>query len=131
MYCKNHLTILMVSMRVGKQRIPIYFKVFEGDHNSDAYLDSLLVETVHYVHNLFKDKGFQLIFLADRWFHSYELLNTIHALGHTYVIRLKGNISIKIFDKKEKHKIRKKAEDLFTNFTLPFLKMLRCMKNIL
>ena len=112
MYSKENYTILMASMRIGKQGIPIYFQSFEGFNNSEAYLDSLLIKSVYYIHELFKDTDFNLIFLADRWFNSYSLLNTIAILGHTYVIRLKGNINIQIFDKKEGHKIRKQTGDL-------------------
>lgn len=112
MYSKENYTILMASMRIGKQGIPIYFQSFEGFNNSEAYLNSLLIKSVYYIHELFKDTDFNLIFLADRWFNSYSLLNTIDILGHTYVIRLKGNINIQIFDKKEGHKIRKQTGDL-------------------
>ena len=101
MYSKENYTILMASMRIGKQGIPIYFQSFEGFNDSEEYLDSLLIKSVYYIHELFKDTDFNLIFLADRCFNSYSLLNTIDTLGHTYVIRLKGNINIQIFDKKK------------------------------
>ena len=53
-----------------------------------------------------------MIFLADRWFNSENILSTIEALGHTYCIRLKKNIKIFIYDKKEGHKIWKWLYDL-------------------
>lgn len=43
---------------------------------------------------MFKDKDFELVFLADRWFNSTELLDYIDSLGHSYCIRLKGNIRV-------------------------------------
>ena len=55
---------------------------------------------------------FDLIFLADRWFNSENILNTIASLGHTYCIRLKKNIKIFSYDKKEGHKIWKWLYDL-------------------
>ncbi len=113
MYSRENYTILMASMRVGRQGIPICFKVFDGINNSEAYLDTVLIELVNKIHNIFKDYDFGLIFLADRWFNSYELLNAINELGHTYVIRLKGNLNIKVFVQKEGHKIRKQTDDLF------------------
>lgn len=112
MYSKDNYTVLCASMRVGKTGIPICFKTFSGSNNSEAFLDSLLISFVKHIDNLFKDKDFELIFLADRWFNSYELLNTIDSLGHNYVIRLKGNINVKIFDSKEGHKIRKQTGNL-------------------
>lgn len=44
-------------------------------------------------------------FLAERWFKSENILNTIASLGHTYCIVLKKNIKIFSYDKKEEHKI--------------------------
>lgn len=55
---------------------------------------------------------FDLIFLADRRFNSENILNTIDNLGHTYCIRLKKNIKIFIYDKKEGHKVWKWLSDL-------------------
>lgn len=113
MYSKENYTVLMATMRVGKQGIPICFETFEGINNSDAYVDELLIKFVKQIDNLFKDKDVDLIFLADRWFNSYNLLKTIDDLNHTYVIRLKGNINIKVLDKKEGHMIKKQTGDLF------------------
>ena len=58
------------------------------------------------------DEEFELIFLADRWFNSEKILQEIEKLGHTYCIRLKRNIKIFIYDKKEKHKLWKWLYDL-------------------
>lgn len=113
MYSKDNYTILLLSMRIGKQGFPIYFECFKGDNNPTAFEDSTLIKAIDYVHNLFIDSDFDLIFLADRWFNSFAFLNHINSLNHTYVIRLKGNLSISIFDKKEGHKIRKQTSDLF------------------
>lgn len=111
-YSKDNYTVLMCSMRVGKQGIPIYFEVFDGINNPEAFYDSTLIKAVNYINNLFKDKNVNLIFLADRWFNSYELLKTIKNLGRTYVIRSKGNLNIKVFTPKEAHKIRMQTGDL-------------------
>lgn len=58
----------MISMRVGTQGIPIYFKIFKGKY--------------------------ELIFTADRWFNSVNIMKHIDSLGHTYAIRLKSNIVV-------------------------------------
>ena len=64
---------------------------------------------IYYVSNLFKNTDFKLVFLADRWFGSSKILNIIDNLGHTYCIRLKGNITVykdgnKVKAKKLKHR---------------------------
>ena len=48
------------------------------------------------MHNLFKDKKCNLIFLADRWFNFCEIMQHIDNLGDTYCIRTKSNIYIEI-----------------------------------
>lgn len=53
-------------------------------------------EGVSYVCNLFKDKNYNLIFLADRWFNFREIMQHIDSLGCTYCIRTKSNVSIEI-----------------------------------
>ena len=42
MFCKNKFTILLFSLRIGKQGIPIWFRCFKGKHNPDAYSLDLL-----------------------------------------------------------------------------------------
>ena len=85
----------MFSMRIGTQGIPIYFKCFKGGKNcSEAFQLDVLKNGVKSVHNLFKNTDFELIFLADRWFSSTDLLDYINSLGHTYCVRLKGNINV-------------------------------------
>ena len=64
----------MISMRVCTQGIPIYFKIFKGKY--------------------------ELIFTADRWFNSVNIMKHIDSLGHTYAIRLKSNIVVYQNDKK-------------------------------
>lgn len=113
MYSKDNFTVLMSSMRIGKQGFPIYFECFEGINNPKAFEDATLIKAVDAIHDLFKDTDFDLIFLADRWFNSYALLEHIDSLNHSYVIRLKGNLNVSVFDKKEGHRIRKQTGDLF------------------
>ena len=111
MFSKSHYTIFMISMRIGKQGIPLWWKSFKGYAPSDAFDSKVLKEGISYVSNLFP-KDFDLIFLADRWFSITTLMQHIHSLKHTYVIRFKGNIKMLIYDKKEKHKIWKHLKDL-------------------
>ena len=53
-----------------------------------------------------------MIFLADRWFNSLELMKHIDSLGHTFIIRLKKNLKVLHFDKREGHKIWKWLDEL-------------------
>ena len=106
MYSHNNYTVFMISMRVGKQGIPLWFRCFEKKNDPNAFDEKLLMEGISYVSNLFP-KDFDLIFLADRWFNSTSLMKHIDDLGYTYILRLKQNIKVLHFDKKEGHKIWK------------------------
>lgn len=100
---------------------PIWFKSFKREYinkevsiekgGTIAFNESLIIEGINHVSALFGEK-FDLIFLADRWFNSEKILSTIASLGHTYCIRLKKNIKLFIYDKKEGLKIWKWLSDL-------------------
>lgn len=121
MFSHDNYVTLMFTMRIGKQGIPIWFKSFKQEYinkekslekgKTIAFNESLIIEGIKHVSTLFNN-NFDLIFLADRWFNSEKILNTIESLGHTYCIRLKKNIKIFIHDKKEGHKIWKWLSDL-------------------
>ena len=111
MFSHDNYTVFMISMRVGKQGIPLWFRTFAGKC-SDAFEESLLCEGISYVSSLFPS-DYDLIFLADRWFNSISLMKHIDYLGHTFCIRIKRNVKLLIFDKKEKHHIWKWFDDLF------------------
>ncbi len=109
MFSKSNYTVFMITMRVGTQGIPLWFKCFKDISDNDAFKFETLKEGIKSVSDLFKDTDFDLIFLADRWFHSPKILGLIDSLGHTYCVRLKGNIivyqnDIKMKAKKLKHK---------------------------
>lgn len=108
---ENYIT-LMFSMRVGKQGIPIWFKSFKKENNSDAFQEELIVSGINKVIEYFKDLGYELIFLADRWFNSTNLMKTISDAGYKFCFRMKKNIKILIYDKKEGHKIWKWLHEL-------------------
>ena len=55
MFVKDKFTIFMLSLKVGKQGFPIFFKVFEGkngEHFGDAFSIKLIKQSLLYVHNL-------------------------------------------------------------------------------
>ena len=111
MFSHDNYTVFMISMRIGKQGIPLWFRCFKGNNDSEAFKESLLKEGISYVSNLF-DKSFDLIFLADRWFNSISLMKHINDLGHTYCIRLKSTLKTLIYDSNESHKIWKTVGDI-------------------
>lgn len=76
--------------------IPLWFRCFPGKKDPKAFELSLIKEGILYVHNLFKNKNCNLIFLADRWFNFCPILDFIDSLGDTYCIRTKSNIFIDI-----------------------------------
>lgn len=96
MFSRNSFTIFLLSLRIGKQGIPLFFRCFKGVNESNAFSLSLMKESISYAHNLFKDKKYNLIFLADRWFNFRDIMQHIDSLGCTYCIRTKSNISIEI-----------------------------------
>jgi len=111
MFSHDNFTVFMITMRIGKQSIPLWFKCFQGTNDSEAFCEDLLMEGISYVSSLF-NKDYDLIFLADRWFNSTSLMQHINNLGHTFIFRLKKNIKILIYDKKEEHKVWKFLSDI-------------------
>lgn len=111
MFNKDNYTVFMITLRVGKQGIPLWWRVFNGNDDPKAFEEDLLKQGISYVSNLF-GSDYDLIFLADRWFNSASLLHHIDSLGHTFCIRFKKNIKVFMFDNKEGHKIWKYLEDV-------------------
>ena len=107
MFSHDNYTVFMMSTRVGKQGISLWYRSFKGLGEGDA----LLKDGISHISSLFNN-SFDLIFLADRWFNSTSLLEHINSLGHTYCIRFRGKTSLQIFDKKEKHHIWKNLNDI-------------------
>lgn len=46
MFSHDNYTTLMMSMRVGKQGIPLWFKSFKGKKVSDAFEESLVLRNL-------------------------------------------------------------------------------------
>lgn len=101
MFSHDNYTTLMMSMRVSKHGIPLWFRSFKGKKVSDAFEESLIIEGINYIIDLFKHTKYKLTFLADRWFNSTNLMKTIEDAGHIYCFRLKKNIKCFIYDKKK------------------------------
>ena len=112
MFSHDNYTVFMLSMRIGKQGIPIWFQCFKGISNNNAFEIDTLKDAITQVSHLFQNRNLELIFLADRWFNSVDLLKHIDSLGHTYCVRLKKNLHVYPFIKKEGHIIQKDIGDL-------------------
>lgn len=89
MFVRDKFTILLFSLRIGKQGIPLWFRCFKGKHNPDAYSMDLINEGISYCANLFADKNYHIIFLADRWFPHIDILSHIQSIGCYFCIRSK------------------------------------------
>ena len=111
MFSHDNFTVFMLSMRIGKQGIPLWFRCFEDKDNSDAFKLDVITEGITYISNLFDGK-FDLIFLADRWFNSTKLMEHINTLGHTYCLRLRSNVKVTYFDNKKKHNVETYTQNL-------------------
>ena len=113
MFSHENYTVFMLTLRIGKQGIPVWFQCFKGISENKAFELETIKNAITKVSDLFKHKDLELIFLADRWFNSIDLLKHIDSLGHTYCVRLKKNIHVYPYDPKEGHIIQKYISDLF------------------
>ena len=64
MFYRDNYTVFMITMRVGKQGIPLWFRCFKGKECPEAYQEELIKSGITYVSKLFNN-NFDLIFLAD------------------------------------------------------------------
>lgn len=80
MLCKDKFTILLFSLRIGKQGIPIWFRCFKGFNSSDAYSLTLINQGISFCSSLFPSSRFHVVFLADRWFTFPDILSHIQKL---------------------------------------------------
>jgi len=102
MFCKDKFTILLFSLRIGKQGIPLWFRCFKAKHNSDAYSFELIKHGISFCANLFADKNYHIIFLADRCFPHIDILSHIQDIGCFYCIRSKSFFTYSFYDSNSK-----------------------------
>ena len=102
MFCRNKYTILLFSLRIGKQGIPLWFRCFKGKHNSNAYSINLINEGISYCSNLFSNRNYHIIFLADRWFPHIEILSHIQSINCFYCFRCKSFFTYSYYNSKGK-----------------------------
>ena len=116
MYCKDRFTIFLLSLKIGKQGLPLWFRCFEGIDDANAFKLDLMKEGILYINNLFKEKNAKLVFLADRWFNFKEIMGYIDSLSDTYCIRTKSNVAIHI-DNYEDSEIIETIADIEPTFS--------------
>ena len=78
--------------------IPLWFRCFKGKHNPHAYSIQLIKDGISFCFNLFSNKNYSIIFLADRWFPNIEILSHIQSLGCFYCFRSKSFFTFSYYD---------------------------------
>lgn len=118
MFCKDKFTILLFSLRIGRQGIPIWFRCFKGKHNPDAYSMDIIKQGISFCSNLFSDKHYHIIFLADVFF-TRKLFKT-NIVVPTYIgvdyVKNKHRYHLKIRDTRKLN--NRKAYRLYSFFNL-------------
>lgn len=124
MYIKNNFVILMFTLKVDAQGIPIVFALEHTSSNCHStiqknarkklFSQDFIFSCIDKVINLLKPLNAKIIFLADRWFFNLSLLKYIEDRGCFYAVRAKINSSVNVlvYDKLEGHNIYKKLSDL-------------------
>ena len=126
MYIKNNFVIVMFTLKIDSQGIPISFHLERTASNTHStiqknsrkklFSQDFILNAIDYVINLLSPLNCKIIFLADRWFFNLTLLKHIQDRGCFFAVRakIKSSVKISIYDKKEKHNISKKLSDLST-----------------
>lgn len=116
MYCRNSFTVFLISLRIGKQGIPLWFRCFKGKQDPDAFKVSLFTQGIQFVYDIFSSKNCKLIFLADRWFPICQLMHFIDSIGAVYYIRAKSNTIISIDNYPDSDMIHSISDIPISNF---------------
>ena len=99
MFVRNKFTILLFSLRIGKQGIPIWFRCFKtNDSSSSAFSTSLIKQGISFCASLFPADKFHVIFLADRWFPNVDIFEHIQSLNCFFCIRSKSYFYIHFYN---------------------------------
>ena len=101
MFVKEKFTVIMFSLRIDNQGIPLWFRCFKekfDGSSSLAFQDDLIIEVINFCNELFSSKNFKIIFLADCWFGNHFLImKHIDYLNQTYVFRTRSDVKIFTF----------------------------------
>lgn len=91
MFSHSNYTVFMMSMLIGKQRIPLWFRCFEGKSCPDAFKETLIKEGITYVSNLFTED--KVVYLDKK--ENHEIRKTLAELPR-YKYRVMKYPNIKI-----------------------------------
>jgi hypothetical protein len=123
MYIKNNFVILMFTLKLDSQGIPIVFSLERTSSNCHSniqknsrkklFSQKFIFDCIDKVIELLKPFNAKIIFLADRWFFNLSILKHIEEKDCFYAVRAKVNSSVKVlvYDKKENHNVYKKLSD--------------------
>lgn len=114
MFIAHKFTILMISLKIGKQSIPLWFKVFDY-HDSNAFSFSTFTDGINFCYNLIKsiDPHADIAFLADRfWGTHFKLMEYIKSLDVRFYIRTKKDLTAFVYDKHDKLILKKPLHGL-------------------
>ncbi|MCI8491373.1 MAG: transposase [Lachnospiraceae bacterium] len=76
--------------------------VLNEHRNPQAFSIDLIKLGISYCADLFSDKNYPIIFLADRWFPNINVLSHIQSLGCFYCIRSKSFFTFSYYNSKHK-----------------------------
>ena len=77
--------------------IPLWFRCFKSKHNPDAYNSNLIKDGISFCKKLFPSDC-HIIFLADRWFPSVDVLSFIQDIGSFFCFRAKSYFTFSYYD---------------------------------
>lgn len=124
MFIKNNFVILMFTLKIDNQGIPISFYLERTSSNTHStiqknsrkklFSQDFIFNALDHVIDLLKPLNCKILFLADRWFFNLSLLKHIQDMGCFFAVRakIKSSVKVSIYDKKEGHNISKNLSDL-------------------
>ena len=124
MYIKNNFVILMFTLRIDNQGIPISFYLERTSSNSHStiqknsrkklFSQDFIFNAIDHVIDLLKPLNSKILFLGDRWFFNLSLLKHIQDKDCFFAVRAKAKSSVKvyIYDQKEGHNIARNLSTL-------------------
>lgn len=120
MFIKDNFVVLMFSLKIDSQSIPLWFSLERTSSNCHSniqknsrkklFSQDFIFNAIDSVIELLKPLNSKIIFLADRWFFNLQLLKHIDDNSGFFAFRAKVNSCVKVlvYDKKEKHYIYRK-----------------------
>ena len=126
---RDDFTSIVVTLCIGTQSIPIYFRCFEGVDDKEAFAIKTIEQALETAASNFNDA--EIIYLADRWFNDPNIINKITSMCKFYVIRTKTNINVSIdngdtFVSLNTIKPKKSAPRYFKNILFSETKKVNC-----